>query len=613
MLLLLSSAALARVGGGENYQGERNSRDGGGDGGGAEIIIYLIALAFDHPVIGVPLLVGVVALLLMRSRGSPTVQTRKAFEQREAELRTQVSPSDVTGWVNRLRLRDPEFDLAPLHEKVRKLFLDTQQAWFRRDLTSVRPFISDATFQRLTVQLKLMDRQGVRDAVTDAEVLDLQLIGLDQSDWFDSVHIRVRAQLRDADAPSSANDAQALEAARRAPIERFTEVWTFVRKPGAKTKVGRDLYQGKCPNCGAPYQGGASNACEFCKAIVNSGNYDWTLSEITQGSEHIRHYPIVDGLLEARQADPALNLEVLEDRASLVFWKWIEAQTLGVAGRMAKLSIAAFQTTLQEELSALAQQKRRKVFLECAVGAATVKLLRPRRGELDEAHVEIRWSAKMGIGGVDQALPELPTVPQRWVFTLVRKNGATTNVDNGVSTSRCPSCNAPLTDSLTPACEFCKTPLSSGERDWVLALARSYEAWSSQEDERYRMITRPAQRRVNVISDVQERERLLYMMAAVAVADGELNDAERKLLKLCSDRWSVPWSNVELALNAGSQLFDRLIPKATPEAAAFLQSIVHMALIDGKIDKAERRMLEAAAAHLGMEQQLAELLNNRDS
>ena len=28
--------------------------------------------------------------------------------------------------------------------------------------------------------------------------------------------------------------------------------------------------------------------CEFCKAIVNSGNYDWTLSEITQGIEHVR-------------------------------------------------------------------------------------------------------------------------------------------------------------------------------------------------------------------------------------------------------------------------------------------------------------------------------------
>jgi uncharacterized membrane protein YebE (DUF533 family) len=145
----------------------------------------------------------------------------------------------------------------------------------------------------------------------------------------------------------------------------------------------------------------------------------------------------------------------------------------------------------------------------------------------------------------------------------------------------------------------------------VLSAARTYENWNASEDRRVQMITRPAQPRTNVITDVQERERLLYMMSAVAAADGEVNDAERKLLKLCSDRWGVPWSNVELALNAGTQLFDRLIPKATAEAEAFLQSIVHMALIDGKIDKEERRMLEAAAVHLGMEHRLAELLNEK--
>ncbi len=613
-LLFFAAAALARGGGGEHYTGpssDDGSRDGGGDGAG-EILIYLIALAFDHPVIGVPLLIIVVTVLVLRSRnGNPTAQTRKAFQQREAELKTTVSDRDVSGWTNALRLKDPKFELPPTLEKVKRLFVDTQAAWFKRDLTPLRPFVSDASFQRLNVQLRLLAGQNVRDAITDVQVLDVQLIGLDQSEWFDTLHVRVRAQMRDADAQANATDAQALELARRAPIERFTEVWSFVRKPGAQTKLGADLYQGKCPNCGAPYKGGASNSCEFCGAVVNSGNYDWTLSEITQGSEHIRQYAMVDGLLEARQSDPALNLEILEDRASLIFWKWIEAQSAGDAGRLCKLSTAELQATLAAELDGLKAQRRRKVFLECAVGAATVKQLRANPGQMDEAHVEIRWSARMGVGPADQPVPNLPTVPQRWVFTLVRKSGATTRIDNGVSTSRCPQCSAPLTDSASTSCDYCGTPLGSGERDWVLRAARSYEAWNAQEDRRVQMVTRPAQPRTDVITDVQERERLLYMMAAVAAADGEVNDAEKKLLRLCSDRWGVPWSNVELALNAGTQLFDRLIPKATREAEAFLQSIVHMALIDGKIDAAERKMLEAAAVHLGMEQKLQELLGAR--
>ncbi len=610
LLVLLPLVAFARTGSGEHYDSGDRDSPSGGDGAG-ELFVYLLALAFDHPVIGVPLLILFVVVLVMRSRGNnPSARTRRAFQQREAELRTQVSSQDVGAWVGRLTEKDPQFDLPQLLQKTKRLFLETQAAWFKRELSPVRPFLSDATFQRLNVQLMLIAGQGRRDAIADVDVQQLQLIGLDQTEWFDTVHLRITAQLRDAEAAATATDAQALEIARRAPIERFTEVWSFVRKPGAQTKVGAELYQGKCPSCGAPYKGGATNRCEFCGAVVNSGNYDWTLAEITQGSEHLRQPAQVDGLREARGRDPGLNLETLEDRASLIFWKWVEAQSHGQPQRLAKLSTPELQTSLGAELEALRADGKRKVFLECAVGAATVKQL-AERAPYDEAHVEIRWSARMGVSSTGNPGLNLPTVPQRWVFTLVRKSGAQTRVDNGVSTSRCPQCNATLTDTLTPTCDYCGAALAAGDQDWVLSAARTFEAWSAQTQHRKQMTTHPALPRTNVITDVQERERLLYMMAAVAAADGAVNDPERKLLRLCSDRWAVPWSNVELALNAGTQLFDRLVPRATPEAEAFLQSIVHMALIDGKIDKEERRMLEAAAAHLGMEQRLQELLQQR--
>ena len=129
-----------------------------------------------------------------------------------------------------------------------------QEASFKRDLTAIRPFLSDATFQRFNVQLQLMADQGVRDAIADWRVQNLELLGIEQNPWFDSIHIRVRAEMRDTDVPASYSDDQARAAAHEAPPEPFTEVWTFVRKPGAQTRIGQDLYQGKCPNCGAPYK-----------------------------------------------------------------------------------------------------------------------------------------------------------------------------------------------------------------------------------------------------------------------------------------------------------------------------------------------------------------------
>jgi predicted lipid-binding transport protein (Tim44 family) len=617
--------ALARGGGGEHYS--RGSDDSGGDGDAFFYILFrLIELAFYYPKIGIPLIIGFCAVYYFYKRNlHPTGATQRAIERREAEQRTHVSEMDIQGWVQALKSRDPNFELQTVLDKVRKLFPALQEAWFKRELTPIRPFLSDATYQRFNVQLQLMSSQGVRDAIADVRLLGVQLIGVQQSPWFDSIHVRVRAEMRDTDVPVSASDAQALAAARKVAPEAFTEVWTFVRKPGAQTRIGQDLYQGKCPNCGAPYKGGATNVCEYCGAVVNSGNYDWTLSEITQGVEFNRHMADVRGLREAREADPALNLEILEDRASLLFWKWIDAQSRGDASRLAQVANAEMLSQLSGELEELGKRGQRRVVLECAVGAVTTRAFEVNPDGYDLAHVEIRWSARMGVGPAEQRPPQLPTVPQRWVFTLTRKHGAKTNTSNGMSTDRCPQCNAPLTGSSSGACEYCGTRLDTGDKDWVLAHTFLSETWEARERQlRMSGTARPspagpvrpepmpgtvaAGPGTDAVMDVKERERLLYMMAAIAAADGAVDVPERKLLKLCATRWGIPWQNVEMALNSGSTLFSKLIPRGSPEASVFLRNLVQMALVDGRVDRKERRMLEAAASHLDLLPQLQSML-----
>ncbi|MFY0576918.1 TIM44-like domain-containing protein [Cystobacter fuscus] len=162
----------------------------------------------------------------------PTGATQRALQQREAEYRTTFSTQDVQGWVNALRLKDPQFEPQALLDKTRQLFLQVQDAWFRRDMSPVRPFLSDATAQRFDVQLQLMRAQGVRDAITDIQVLDVQLIGLDQSEWFDTVHMRVRARMRDSDVPATASDEEAIAAARRVPPEPSPRSGPSCASPG---------------------------------------------------------------------------------------------------------------------------------------------------------------------------------------------------------------------------------------------------------------------------------------------------------------------------------------------------------------------------------------------
>lgn len=602
LLGLIASSALARVGSGESYDSGRSSSGSGDDGFLIDIAILLIQLTIEHPAIGCPLLIVFAIAVWWWKRQDGSVSTRKALDAAEAQRRTSVSSREADGWVASLKAKDPNFNLISFFDRTRKIFGDVQEAWFRRDLEPVRRYLSDSTFVRLSTQLRIMYVNGIRDAIADIKVIDLQIIGLEQSAFFDSVHLRVKASMRDDDVPNSTSDEQARAQAMKKSPETFTEVWTFLRRPGVVSDANKDLAQGHCPNCGAPFNGGAANTCEHCGAIVNSGNYDWVLAEITQGSEYQRSSAAIDGLARARQRDAELTTEVLEDRASLLFWKWVDAQVAQDSTRITKIAAPDFVARLQNDLDGLKASGRQKVFLECAVGAVNTIALGDD-GARELAQIEVRWSAKSGVGPIGQKPPaNLPSVPQRWVFTLTRKLGAHTPSKAGVSTSRCANCAAPLSDNANPNCDYCGTALATGERDWVLLEVSTWEGFGANLARQAPSTPRPTG--VSRVPDREERERLLYLMAAMAAADGVIDEKEKKLLRLCSERWSVPWANVELALNAGQSLFDKLIVRGSGEAEAFMRQLVEMALVDGKIDRKERKLLEAAARHLGLEERL---------
>jgi hypothetical protein len=446
----------------------------------------------------------------------------------------------------------------------------------------------------------------VRDAIADPQVLDLQIIGLEQTPSFDTLHVRITASLRDDEAAATVTDEQARQKALGKVPDQFIEVWSFVRKPGAQTKPGLDGSRGTCPNCGAPCSGGAANRCEFCGAIVNSGNYDWVVAEITQASEYANSHETAEGVARARQADPAFSTELLEDRASLAFWRWIEAQATGDASRLAKLATPDFVQALEQELAALRARGERKLFVDCAVGSVDTRRVLVD-GPDEVASLEIRWSARLGVGRAGARPGNLPSRPQRWVLLLQRRAGAVTAAANGMSTNRCPNCAAPLTDNGQPSCEFCGTLLASGERDWVIKAFGTWEWWLANDGRGAASPSRPVPVGARV-PDRDERERLVYVMATMAVADGAVDQRERQLLKMASDRWGVPWANVELALSAGPGLFDKLMKKGSVEAESFMRELVNVAMVDGKIDAKERRLLEASAAHLGLAGRVDEFL-----
>lgn len=607
LVAVAASSALARVGGGEHFDSGTGRANPGGDGGelgeGFELMLWLF---FKHPAVGVPLLFTLfVGYIIWDRRQSGDGSTRRAIQLAEAKRRVVVTAAAVDAWVRALQQRDPGFDLIPFLERTGRQFVELQRAWARRDLEPVRRYLSDATFQRLTVQLELLRRLGVRDAVTDVEVFDLKIVGLEQSGAYDSLHVAVTAQARDAEAPAGASDDEARAIARGVAPERFIEVWTFARRPGVATKPGADLSQGRCPGCGAPYAGGAANRCESCGAIVNSGNHDWVLTEITQGSE-FRNRPLTpEGLAKVRQSDPELSTEALEDRAALIFWRWIEAQATGSERALAKVCTAAFLTELRRDLEYLSSVGKECCFVDCAVGAVNAQQF-TQTERTHVAAVEVRWSAKQFTRARGEPTPPGPSRPQRSVLLLERVVGAKSLLEAGLSTSRCPRCAAPLTDNGQPRCEFCGAVLEAGQGDWVLKALLPWEGWMAGGGTPASAGAVPVGAKV---PDREERERLLCAMALLARADGVVSQAERKHLRMAASRWDVPWPKVELALEAQEASFRRQLPeRGSAESEVFLRELVALALVDGRIDPQERRLLATTARHLGLTFRLDALL-----
>jgi tellurite resistance protein len=621
-MLLLAGLAHARVGGGQHYSGSSHSSashssthsatGGHGSSGpyhpaGAGYVHTRSAVSpassFDPWLLIAFIILAILLLVLLRRIFGASAATQRALQEHEAVAQLEVAPAEREAWVSALQGRDPAFTLASFLDRTKSLFSATQEAWSGGELLPVRRFLSDATWLRLRLQLALLRAQGVRNITADVTVTDVELVGFEQNDWFDTLHVAVRARARDADVPLDWPELKARAAAARTTSQPFTEVWSLVRKPGVKSSGAAALAAHNCPSCGAPFDGGAASTCPYCKAVVNSGAYDWVLSKITQATELARSDSLIPGLEELRQRDPGLSLEVLEDRASLVFWRWVEAQSTGQPERLARLAQPGPVERMGADIQRLTERGTRRVFLECAVGQVRVRALEESTDGRSSAHVEVRWSARMGVGPMGSPPPPLPVLPQRWIFTLTRAANAKSRVDEGMSTDRCSHCGGALGDGLAVQCPWCETLLTSDLGDWTLAEACPIEAWPGLQGR-----VPPGVAATHAVPpDLEERERLLYVLAAMALADGEVDARERRLLLQCAQRWGLPSSHVEAALSAPPGSLETLLPD-TRAGEPLLRALAELAGVDGRVDATERRMLESVAARLGLSQRLPAVL-----
>ncbi|HXS99810.1 MAG TPA: TIM44-like domain-containing protein [Elusimicrobiota bacterium] len=587
LLLLAAADAFARAGGGGGYHGSSgfHSSYGGGGGGGGDggfLLFLYIRFVFEHPLIGLPLTAFV--LYVLYSMNSGRIENREASidstitRGAEAELSTRRAEALAV-----IRARDPGFDEAVFLKRASGAFLAIQDAWSRQDLSRARAFISDGVHERFTRQIAEYRSRGTRNRMSGVTVLETEALGFIAGPHFDSVYVRIKA--------SAVDEVVALEGGDvlSGGPGVFTEVWTLLRRPGAKTLARPGLLEGHCPSCGALLMIADAAQCPACKVWVNSAEHDWVLTGITQMSEWAFPSPDreVSGWAAMRESDPGLSLEALEDRAAVAFWRWLDARRRADVAPLRGIADDAF---VAKEGAFTGEFER-----DAAVGAVETVAFERGAG-FDKAHVQVRWEADRMIHG---AGGEIFQGRARRTHYLVfrRKSGATSDLKAGLRASRCPACGAAPEQADSAACAYCGHAFNDGSVSWVLDDMQPFGMWMRPQAPAAAPDEKPG---LDWGDDLPAAEAVSVLAAGLA-AQGVVDAREKAFLLAYAARRDIEASRAEELLQAALQKrLDVPVPTSGAEAESILRGLIRMSLADGRISDEERALMSAFGGRVGL-------------
>lgn len=582
-------------GGGGGFSGGGGGYSGGGYSGGSYSGGGSLPL-------GVWVIVIIIWIIIAVAKHSTQGEQAKRISRTIRQGVKVAKQQDIVNRLQQIRQRDDAFTTQLFLARVSNAFVATQYAWSEQDLAPSRAFISDGIHERFELYIAMQRNEGIRNRMKDVTIVDREIVAVESDSHFDTIHVRFQAR--------AISYNESLETGRRVsgnsdkhPIV-FTEVWSFSRRPGVATRTDASLYDGRCPNCGDVLQIVDKVQCTTCESYVNSGAYDWVLTEITQHEEWIvPASQTVPGFEELAAADPGLNRQHLEDRTSVIYWRAMMAIYFEDPAYSAP--VLAPGAELHPRIR---PSQGGRYWFTPAVGS--VELLQVDKGEpggSDRAYVQVRWSATEASG--NRRSPKLHEVQRIHtdVLVLTRHAGVQSNSDRSFSSFSCTNCGGPLDVGAMTECRFCGTPVNDGSTDWILTdvipkgamrVAAENRARSQPQEPVQTPSGDPVQPSLGGVSLSHDHD-LLLAVAAIAGADGTISSAERAELERMGARRGIAPEHMQEVIDGGVTLEELPIPSDPEGAAQFMGTLVNAAFLDGLVTADERDILHSVGRRLG--------------
>jgi uncharacterized tellurite resistance protein B-like protein len=499
-----------------------------------------------------------------------------------------INKNSIKNGLSDIKLRDPDFDEQAFFTRCKNIMPVFQYSWSEQDISGIQHFMSDGMHEAISLQLEMQKSKGIFNRVTDVKVLNAHLVEVSSDDFFDTLDIAITAQAADVTINKSNN--KVVQGSKSA--EEFQEIWSFVRRPGAKTLKKDGLMEGYCPNCGTALKISTSITCSACKALINSGQYDWVLNEITQVDAWTgRTTEQIAGLADFLEKDPGFNRQGIEDRMMTIFWHHRASEFFAKKDLLSAVALPDFVDKEKNKWQGNEQGKH-NFYADPAVGGIDVSEIIPAQSpdDFDRINVRISWSGHMELEKVPSFMVPnyYKSRMRKQTYVLVRKSNVKSSTDTALRSLHCPGCGAANVQNSTGACRYCGLQQNDGSASWVLESIESFAG--------FKKMPLP-----NVKLSKLEEEHAMQCMIAIMFADGHVDEKETKYLKKMAKQKGISVERLQQLIDQvnSDQEIEMFNSTDRAEQINFIRMIIRMCLADGVINGAERKLLKTLAARFG--------------
>ena len=228
---------------------------------------------------GIPLvlIVGIVIVVIVAA-GVLGKSGMNGSNARRSVTIQQPKPSEpLVNDIDKLKAKDKNFSEDKFLDDASNLYVRLQDAWTNRDLTPVRNKLSAELYAKSDRQIQNYIKNNQTNHVEKVSVLNCEIIGCTSDGVNDIITVKTLARITDY--TTDDNTGNVIRGDRNREVF-MTYHWTFIRSLDRTSKVAGESDGKHCPNCGAPIDLNQSAVCAYCGSVLESGSYDWVLSNI---------------------------------------------------------------------------------------------------------------------------------------------------------------------------------------------------------------------------------------------------------------------------------------------------------------------------------------------